>query len=315
MKIARYLTSGTQERLGVVTRQGGHDMLLDVARAGAARAKSGASSSALPSSVMDLIEGQDKSMDEVRGLINWAASRLDPMWLDDPDTVRWLTPVPPKSMICAGRNFGKHKLESVTGNPAGTTTVHSDFPTGFIKLGRTLVPHRSRVARPKGVIKFDYEVEVAMVIGRAIDSSNADTAERAIFGYTVLNDLSAREIQRKEMDNGMMMLGKNFPGFGPLGPYILTADEVPDPGALNLSLKVNGELRQRSDCRDLIFGFAEMVAFWSQAGLVPGDLISTGTPSGIALYMKPDPLPFFLKPGDFVEAGVDQIGVLETYIV
>jgi len=264
---------------------------------------------------MELIHGQDKLMDGMRELIDWANGRLDPAWLDDPDTVNWLTPVPPKSMISAGRNFGKHKSESVTGNPTGTTTVHSDFPTAFIKLGRTLVPHRSRVSRPKGVVKFDYEIEVAIVIGREIDSSNNHEAQKAIFGYTIFNDLSARELQRKEMDNGMIMLGKNFPGFGPLGPYILTADEVPDPGALNLSLKVNGELRQRSDCHDLIFSFKEMVAFWSQAGLVPGDLISTGTPSGIALYMKPDPLPFFLKPGDFVEAGVDQIGVLETYIV
>src|SRR5438067_2538541 len=113
----------------------------------------------------------------------------------------------------------------------------------------------------------------------------------------------------------MIMLGKNFPGFGPLGPYILTADEVPDPNGLVLWLKVNGELRQHSDCRDLIFDFEKMVALWARCGLVPGDMISTGTPEGVALHHKPDPRAWYLKPGDRVEAGVDGIGVLETVIV
>ena len=131
----------------------------------------------------------------------------------------------------------------------------------------------------------------------------------------MFNDLSAREWQLAEMRNQLLMLGKNFPGFGPVGPYILTADAVPDPSALVLWLEVNGERRQHSDCSDLIFGFDEMVAFWSRAGLEAGDLISTGTPDGVALHRKPDPGPFFLKPGDLVHAGVDQIGVLETRIV
>jgi len=137
----------------------------------------------------------------------------------------------------------------------------------------------------------------------------------ALFGYTIFNDLSAREWQLREMDNGMILLGKNFPGFGPLGPCILTTDEVPDPQGLVLWLKVNGELRQHSDCRDLIFGFDELVAFWARCGLLPGDLISTGTPEGVALHHKPDPQAWYLKPGDHVEAGVDGIGVLETFIV
>lgn len=263
---------------------------------------------------MALVEGGTPAMDAARELLSWASDRQDPAWMDDPDQVQWLTPVPPRSVLCAGRNFGRHKLESVQGYPAGGSKVHSDFPTGFVKLGRTLVPHRSTVKRPKDVRDFDYEVEIALVLGKAIEAGSDVDPATAIFGYTIFNDLSAREWQLREMHNGMILLGKNFPGFGPLGPYILTADEVPDPERLVLWLKVNGELRQHSDCRDLIFGFGELVAFWSRIGLAAGDMISTGTPEGVALHHKPDPHDWFLKPGDRVEAGVEGIGVLETLI-
>jgi 2-keto-4-pentenoate hydratase/2-oxohepta-3-ene-1,7-dioic acid hydratase in catechol pathway len=310
MKIARYQSTAGLERLGVVTSLLGRELLVDVAKAATTRG-----SHRPPESVMDLIQGGAQAMDATRELLMWAEHRQDPAWMDDPGHVQWLTPVPAKSMICAGRNFGRHKMESVKGNPASGSKLHSDFPTGFIKLGRTLVPHKSQVKRPKDVLDFDYEVEIVLVLGKAIDlESDVDPAS-AIFGYTIFNDLSAREWQIREMYNGMIMLGKNFPGFGPLGPYILTADEVTDPNGLVLWLKVNGELRQHSDCRDLIFGFEEMVAFWSRFGLVPGDMISTGTPEGVALHHKPDPSAWYLKPGDRVEAGVDGIGVLETFIV
>jgi len=310
MKIARYQSAAGPERLGIVTSLSGRELLVDVAKAAAARG-----GPSTPESVMGLIEGGAPAMEASRELLRWAAHRQDPAWMDDPDDVEWLTPVPPKSMISAGRNFGRHKMESIKGNSAIASKLHSDFPTGFIKLGRTLVPHKSQVKRPRDVLDFDYEAEIVLVLGKAIDVDSDIDPASAIFGYTIFNDLSAREWQIREMHNGMIMLGKNFPGFGPLGPYILTADEVLDPNGLVVWLKVNGELRQHSDCRDLIFGFEQMVAFWSRCGLVPGDMISTGTPEGVALHHKPDPRAWYLKPGDRVEAGVDGIGVLETFIV
>ncbi len=310
MKIARYQSAAGPERLGIVTSLSGRELLVDVAKAAAARG-----GPSTPESVMGLIEGGAPAMEASRELLTWAAHRQDPAWMDDPDDVEWLTPVPPKSMISAGRNFGRHKMESIKGNSASASKLHSDFPTGFIKLGRTLVPHKSQVKRPRDVLDFDYEAEIVLVLGKAIDVDSDIDPASAIFGYTIFNDLSAREWQIREMHNGMIMLGKNFPGFGPLGPYILTADEVLDPNGLVVWLKVNGELRQHSDCRDLIFGFEQMVAFWSRCGLVPGDMISTGTPEGVALHHKPDPRAWYLKPGDRVEAGVDGIGVLETFIV
>lgn len=312
MKIARYQSAAGLERLGIVSTLAGREQLVDVAQAAAAR-----KGPRTPDSVMGLIEGGAQAMDAVRELLQWAGDRQDPRWMDDPEAVQWLTPVPAKSMISAGRNFGRHKLESMKSNAANASKLHSDFPTGFIKLGRTLVPHKSQVKRPADVLDLDYEVEIVLVLGKAIDAGSGRDIDpaSAIFGYTIFNDLSAREWQLREMQNGMILLGKNFPGFGPLGPYILTADDVPDPKALVLWLRVNGELRQHSDCRDLIFGFDEMVAFWSRCGLVPGDMISTGTPEGVALHHKPDPRAWYLKPGDRVEAGVDGIGVLETFIV
>ena len=310
MRIARYRTNGEGERLGIVVTHAGREAIIDVAKAGAARG-----GKAVPPCVMALIEGGTATMDATRDMLQWAAPRQDPAWLDDPDRITWLTPVPPRSLISAGRNFGRHKLESTKGNPATGPKLHSDFPTGFVKLGRTLVPHKARVKRPKDVLHLDYEVEIALVIGSHIDADSAGDPARAIFGYTIFNDLSAREWQIKEMHNNLLMLGKNFPGFGPLGPCILTADEVADPRAMVLWLKVNGEMRQHSDCRDLIFDFKDMVAFWSRIGLVPGDIITTGTPEGVALHHKPDPMEWYLKPGDRVEAGVDGIGVLETWII
>ncbi|GAB3109603.1 fumarylacetoacetate hydrolase family protein [Aestuariicella hydrocarbonica] len=309
MKIARYQSVGGGERLGIATRVSGRELLINVAKAGAC------ANFSVPTTMMGLIEGGDSEMDATRELLSWASLRQDSMWMDDPSSVNWLTPVPKRSMFCAGRNFGRHKMESMNSDTAIASQLHSNFPTGFIKLGRTLVPHMSQVKRPADVINFDYEVEIALVLGKDINANSDIDPASAIFGYTIFNDLSAREWQLSEMQNGMIMLGKNFPDFGPIGPYILTADEVPDPTELVLWLKVNGELRQHSDCRDLIFSFPELVAFWSRFGLTVGDLISTGTPEGVALHHKPDPNEWYLKPGDCVEAGVDGIGVLKTFIV
>jgi 5-carboxymethyl-2-hydroxymuconate isomerase len=117
------------------------------------------------------------------------------------------------------------------------------------------------------------------------------------------------------MSNQSILIGKNLPGLGPLGPWILTADEVPDPTALRMELLVNGETRQKASCHDLIFSVPALVAHWSRMGLEIGDLITLGTPEGVAIGSKPDPMPFYLKPGDTVHARVDQIGTLETLIV
>lgn len=311
MRLARFRHAGA-ESLGVaLTAPAEPGPLLDVPSAALARDGQG---STLPGSMTALIGAGTGGLDAVRELVRWAEARQEPSWLRETPAIEWLTPVPERSCLAAGRNFGAHKDESVRGNPATGPQLHSDFPTGFIKLGRTLVPHGAVVRRPRDVVQMDYEVEVAVIVGGALHDATPAQARQSIFGYTVFNDLSAREWQLKEMKNNLLLLGKNFPGFGPIGPYILTADEVPDPSRLHLSLRVNGELRQDADCSDLIHGFDELVAFWSRLGLEAGDIVCTGTPQGVALHRKPDPAPFFLKPGDVVEATVAQIGTLQTRI-
>lgn len=311
MKLARFsLHDEATERLGIVLEADGRERLLDVT----ALPGDGAIVP-LPRTMMQAIQAGQAGLSALESARDFAARHADPAWFHGGDEVRWLTPVPPRSCIAAGRNFGAHRMESIRGNPQAGAGFQIDFPTGFIKLGRNLVGHKAEVKRPDDVEQMDYEAEVAVVVGQPLINATRDQARKAIFGYTIMNDLSAREWQFAEMRNLLVMMGKNFPGFGPLGPCILTADEVPDPTALRLWLKVNGELRQQSDCSDLIFQFDELVAFWSRVGLESGDIISSGTPEGVAVHRKPDPRPFFLKPGDIVHAGVDQIGVLETRII
>ena len=310
MKIGRYQDDSGTERLGVVLGEAGSLSVLDLQQA--ARASLG---SALPhlASMDALMEAGTAGLTLADDVIEWARREGEQAWFQPEPQVRWQLPVAPRNVLAGGMNFTRHRDEVIRVNGPGQS--HSEFPMGFVKLAQSMVPTRTDVARPKGVEQFDYEIEVAAVIGSRADNLAEGEALGVVFGYTVMNDLSAREWQMKEMANQSILLGKNFPGFGPLGPWILTADEVPDPSVFDLELRVNGEVRQRSSCSDLIFGFAAMVAHWSRMGLDRGDILTTGTPEGIALAQRPDPTPFFLKPGDVVEAEVAQIGVLETRIV
>jgi 5-carboxymethyl-2-hydroxymuconate isomerase len=224
-----------------------------------------------------------------------------------------MVPIRVRNCIAGGRNFAAHRNETLEYWTKQGAKLHSEIPMGFIKLASVMVPTRSVVKRPPETEWFDYEIEATVVIGKPIERVSEERALSAVFGYTILNDLSARELQRKEMANQSILLGKNFPGFGPLGPWITTADEIPDPSVLELELTVNGETRQKTDCRNLIFPFPRMIAHWSRMGLDKGDLITTGSPEGVAIG-RPDPMPFYLQPGDVVRATVKQVGTLETTI-
>jgi 2-keto-4-pentenoate hydratase/2-oxohepta-3-ene-1,7-dioic acid hydratase in catechol pathway len=136
-----------------------------------------------------------------------------------------------------------------------------------------------------------------------------------VAGYSVFNDISARDIIRTENRTGIHLMGKSFPGFAPMGPYLVTADEIPDPQSLKLKLSVNGELRQESNLNYMIFKIREMIAYWSQMELHPGDVLATGTPRGVAAGRKPDQSSWWLKPDDLVEAEVAGLGVLRNRVI
>ena len=168
------------------------------------------------------------------------------------------------------------------------------------------------IPHPPEVKNLDYEVELAIVIGKPCVDVSEDEALDYVAGYSAFNDISARDTIRGENKNGIHLMGKSFPGFAPMGPYLVTADEIPDPQNLKLRLSVNGETRQDSNLSYMIFKIRDMIAYWSQMGLNPGDVLTTGTPRGVAAGRKPDQAPWWLKPGDIVEAEVENIGRLRT---
>lgn len=309
MKIGRFRGADGAERLGVVLGgTGGGQRVLDLGAAMAARGEA-----AFANTMDALIEAGERGLQAARDAVERAQRDGEERWFRAEPEVPWMLPIRVRNCIAGGRNFAAHREETLEYWKKQGAKLHSEIPMGFIKLASSMVPTRSVVRRPPETEWFDYEVEATAVIGRACERVSEERALEAVFGYTVLNDLSARELQRKEMANQSILLGKNFPGLGPLGPWITTADEVPDPSVLRVELRVNGEVRQQADCRDLIFPFPRMIAHWSRMGLDRGDLVTTGSPEGVAIG-RPDPMAFYLKPGDVVHAIVDRVGTLETVI-
>jgi len=209
----------------------------------------------------------------------------------------------PSKIICIGLNYKKHAEETGAKLP--------EEPIVFFKATSAVSGAHDDLVLPRGSTKSDWEVELAVVIGKLARYVDEDAALSHVAGYLVHNDYSEREFQLER--GGQWVKGKSADTFAPLGPYLATSDEVPDPGALNLWLKLNGELLQSSNTSDMVFSVPELVSYLSQfMTLLPGDVISTGTPSGVGLGFKP---PRFLKAGDVVECGVDGLGVARQQVV
>ncbi len=217
--------------------------------------------------------------------------------------VKLLSPLDrPSKILCVGINYVPHMVEADFERPAE--------PVIFSKLPSALIAQYDPIVLPKAApARVDYEAEVAMVIGRRGREIGHDRALEYVAGYTVANDVSARDWQVKK-PGGQWLLGKSFDTFLPLGPWIVTPDELGDPAALHVRCLVNGEQRQDDVLASLIFDFATVIAYVSQvATLEPGDLILTGTPGGVGSSMKP---PRWLQDGDVVETSVDGIGTLRN---
>ncbi|KDB78079.1 FAH family protein [Bordetella bronchiseptica CA90 BB1334] len=316
MKLGRFSyrhRAAAHVNLAAIVRRDGQECALDLAAVRAARPEL-----ALPASMEAVIRLGRAGVDRCNEALAWASREGAASWFTPAADLAWHLPLEVGCCVAAGRNFASHVNEGKAfwDGQASAAGLNQDMPAGFIKIASVMTPHDSAVARPCGVLAFDYEVEVAAVLGGPVPlGTPPERALEHVFGYTLFNDLSAREWARAEMKNQMIAMGKNFPGAGPLGPWIVTADEVPDPAQLELSLSVNGEPRQHGSCKEMIFTFAQLIAHWSRIGLGAGDLIASGTPEGVAISRKPDPAPFFLKPGDIVEAHCPQIGTLRTRIV
>ncbi len=309
MKLINFQLGGdAAPRLGLAIDGRILDVRGEIALSGVERG----TSALLPVSTDDYLRGGEEARAAVRRLADAAAhldtgSRAEGIYGEE--EIRFLPPVlHPGKVIAAGRNFHEHLAEAR--EKRGVATRTPSVPIGFIKVASALTAHRRPIVVPEWVENVDYESELVLVIGKVADGVTEEEALSYVAGFTVGNDVSARRIQFAERESGGgSCAGKNVRTFGPMGPYLVTADEIPNPMCLRVWSRVNGELRQDALTTDMIFDIKKLVAWYSQIGLDPGDMIMSGTPAGVAIGGKG-----FLKPGDTVQCGVDGIGILENTV-
>lgn len=251
--------------------------------------------------------------DSLLAFIASGAGLPDPAgWEEHPlDAVTLAAPIPEprRNIMCLGLNYADHAAES-QGTTADRATL-PEYPVVFTKATTSVTGPRSEISvDPRATRRLDWEVELAVVIGRAGRFIAAEDAMDHVFGYTIVNDLSARERQKSHQQ---FFLGKSMDGGCPMGPWLTTADAVPDPHALGIRSLVNGALKQDSNTRHLIFRIPDIIAEISSVmTLLPGDVIATGTPSGVGFARNP---PEYLGDGDVVECHVEGLGWLRNTIV
>ncbi len=218
-------------------------------------------------------------------------------------SLRLLAPVPrPPKLICIGLNYRDHAAEAHQEIPK--------VPTIFAKFSNVVIGPGEAIVLPKISRKPDYEAEFMFVIGAGGRHIAAEDWQRHVFGYTAFNDVSARDFQSV---TSQWMIGKTFDTFAPMGPYLVSADEIADPHALDISLSIGGEVLQHSNTRELIFQITDLVAYLSSVvTLEPGDVVATGTPGGVGFARKP---PRYLKPGDEVVVSIEGLGELRNPVV
>lgn len=280
-----------QYRLGVKTERG----ILDVPAAARLLGRPSARQ------VDEVIRGGDQGLGAlVRSAL--ASPRTKPAFLAE-DAIEFGPCVTnPEKILMLGFNYRRHAVE--TNTPIPTT------PVIFTKCNNALSGHKGTIQLPAVAKEFDYEVELVVVMGRA--AANVEPAEALsyVFGYCTGNDFSARDVQYKDGARSQFLLGKSCDGFAPIGPYLVTADQIPDPQNLTLECRVNGERRQHSNTGDMIFSVAEIVSYASKhMTLKPGDIFFTGTPEGV-IRGYPKEKQVWLKAGDKISTEIEKLGEL-----
>ncbi len=225
--------------------------------------------------------------------------------------VRLRAPIVPKKFFHTAGNFREHHEESTRVNWSHPVLPWIVF---FQNIDAIIGPEDAIVYPEAMTSEMDYELELAVVIGKAGKFFSPEQAQEYIAGYLIFNDITARDIQREEMKSGVFCLSKSIDTFCPIGPWIVSADEIPDPHNLQMALRVNGETRQVSDTSRMSVTIPEIISHYSAMGYSPGDIISTGTVAGVAGFSE-DPASLYLKPGDVVEAEIEKIGVLRNPVI
>lgn len=290
MRFATYKTDGGKEAVGVVAADG--KSVLDLAELGHPAGD-----------MLEFIGFYTSAVrDDLQGKLSRAGIPLEKVVLDAP------IPRPRHDIVCVGQNYLEHALESA--RYKGVEYVKPDYPVYFSKRVDRAVADRGFIPAHADITdKLDYEAELAVVIGKRCDHVEPGNVFEHVFGYTIVNDVSARDLQS---NHSQWMLGKSLDGFAPMGPWIVTADEFAPPPRLTVTTKINGELRQNANTSEFIFDIPYLISQLSQ-GIVlePGDIVITGTPSGVGMGFVP---PKFLKPGDEIECAIEGIGVLRNVV-
>lgn len=307
MKLAFVSLDGGSPSVVVILASG---RMLDIARAAADVA--GPGGDALKAgSLKALIEGGNAAQQALHSLVERAEAGdfSDHQHAADGATLLAPHPLHPKNVFCVGRNYADHIAE---GEKAQNVKIGvTEHPVFFTKPPTAIVPPDGDVLIFPAVSEaIDYEVELAIVIGKQGRNISKADAYDHVFGYTILNDITARDIQRRH--GGQYFKGKGLDGSCPIGPWIVTADEIETPHDLSIGSKVNGEQRQDGNTSDMIFDIPTLIASLSEGmTLEPGDIIATGTPSGVGYAMDP---PQFLKAGDTVVCEISGIGALRNTV-
>ena len=302
MKLLMFREGG-ERRLGVI-RAGSSEDVVDVSQLA-----HGNGSSAAPADILALIESGEDGLQRLRDLVASTKASGDTAVVRKLKELTLLSPLdPPRGNVLAiGRNYEKHAAES-----ARAWGENIKPPTVFTKAQTSITgPYDDIRIDPAISDKIDWEVELGVVIGKRGVNIAAGDAMNHVFGYTVVNDISARDIQNGW--GGQFFKGKSLDASSPVGPWVVTADEIQDVQNLRVTLRVNGEVKQDGNTRDMINSVQQLIV-WLSVGmtLLPGALIATGTPDGVGFARTP---PEFLKPGDVVETEVERIGVLRNRMV
>ena len=288
------IQKGSRQILGVKSAQG----IIDIEKALTIQ-----SNEDISLNIMDVINGGEEAIKKLEAYIN--ELKQESSYIIEESEIDWGPAVPaPNKIICVGLNYRRHADE--------TDSPYPETPILFPKYNNTLTGHNKEIAIPKVTKKLDYEVELGIVIGKAAKNVTREYALTHVLGYVTANDLSARDLQ---FVSSQWLLGKSCDGFSPIGPYLVTSDEISDPNNLNLKTYVNGEERQNSNTVDMIFYCDEIVSYISKhMTLTPGDIILTGTPEGVVLGY-PEEKQVYLQSGDEVTVEIDKLGRLSNRFV
>jgi len=271
----------------------------------------------VPNDMRLLFEGGDRALDAARAALEYAVAQDPEADLDgepisfDRNEIQIKAPIIPKKFFHTAGNFREHHHEA---EKAGFSHPVLPWIVFFQNVDAIIGPDEPVVYPPHLTQELDYELELAVVLKKTGKHFTAKEGGDYIGGYVIFNDITARDIQRNEMKSGVFSFCKGIDTFCPLGPHIVTADEIKDPHNLAMELRVNGAPRQRSHTSKMSVSIPEILAHYSPMGYSAGDVLSTGTVSGVAAFSD-DPKAWFLKPGDVMECEIEQIGVLRNPVI